>query len=69
MPEIRKITNSEATNIIETRQPLGLFYIAEEDINSEITYVGIDNRTGDAWTEEFELLSECKEWLKGNIEL
>lgn len=57
--EIKKITPAEASNVIETRKPLGLFYCIDNGI-----YVGIDNRTGDAWTEDFRDLSAIKKWLK-----
>lgn len=56
--EIKEITAEQASKIICTRQPLGLFYLLDNGI-----YVGIDNSTGDAWTEEFFNLRQCKEWL------
>ena len=40
---IREITSAEAETIIDTRKPLGLFYLEENAV-----YVGIDNNTGDA---------------------
>ena len=57
--DIMKITPIEAAKIIETREPRGMFYCIENS-----TYVGIDNRTGDAWTEDFKSLGACKRWLK-----
>ena len=57
--DIKKVTPAEADKIIETREPIGLFYTI-----SDGRYVGIDNRTGDAWTEDFESLGTCKRWLQ-----
>jgi len=55
---IRKITPEQADSIIETRKPLGLFYVRKSG-----GYVGIDNSNGQAWTEEFRNLQKCKRWL------
>lgn len=57
-PIIQKITSEQAGRIINTRYPLGLFYVLDAEV-----YVGIDNATGDAWTEEFPDLRTCKRWL------
>ena len=56
--DIKKVSPLEATKIIETREPRGLFYC----ISAE-TYVGIDNTYGDAWTEDFKSLAACKRKL------
>ena len=40
-------------------EPLGLFYHRDGNL-----FVGIDNRTGEAWVEEFASLEECIAWLK-----
>lgn len=56
--KIIKIDNNKSTEIIEKREPRGLFYTIENDI-----YVGIDNLSGDAWTEDFKTLKQCKRWL------
>lgn len=56
--EIKEIDSSYAKTIIDTRQPLGLFYLLDNGV-----YVGIDNSTGNAWTEEFTSVYQCKEWL------
>jgi len=56
---IRKITPFIAEAVISTRKPLGLFYLLNRG-----TYVGIDNSTGHAWTEEFPNLRQCKKWLR-----
>lgn len=52
------INKKIASKIIETRKPLGIFYYNDGD-----KYIGIDNRTADAWTEEFRSLWSCKKWL------
>ena len=39
-------------------EPLGLFYHRDGD-----TVTGVDNSTGDAWTEDFSTLEECLAWL------
>jgi hypothetical protein len=56
---IKKITTEQAASVIETREPLGLFYVLENGI-----YIGIDNSSGDAWTEEFSGLRKCRRWLR-----
>ena len=63
MTAIKKITPEEATAIIETREPRGLFYCLDENGAGELRYAGIDNRSGDAWTEDFKSLGACKRWL------
>ena len=45
MEDIKKITSKEASQIIDTRKPLGKFYLIDKGI-----YVGINNSSGDAWT-------------------
>ena len=56
---IKKLKPIHASVVIETRRPLGLFYVHENGV-----YVGIDNSTGHAWVEEFTSLRQCKEWLR-----
>lgn len=56
--EVNQVTKEEADEIIEKREPLGLFYCVDGNV-----YVGIDNRTWDAWVEEFCSLEECLNWL------
>jgi len=65
-PQVKKVTSEEATIIIETRKPLGLFYTIEKGSKGNI-YIGIDNDYGDAWTEEFKNLNSCKRWLRGYV--
>ena len=55
---VNKINSLNARNIINFRSPIGLFYVLEKGL-----YIGIDNSTGHAWTEEFNYLRHCKKWL------
>ena len=57
-PSITKITAEQAGRVIDTRSPLGLFYVLRDGV-----YVGIDNSNGHAWTEDFPNLRKCKRWL------
>jgi len=57
----KTVTHEEALSIIETREPTGLFL--ERFDGGEC--VGIDNLTGDAWTEEFDDEASCLRWLAG----
>ncbi|AOY76669.1 hypothetical protein [Clostridium formicaceticum] len=63
--ETKEIKHEEAVSIIRTRQPLGKFY--EFDGHRDV-YIGIDNSTGDAQTEEFENVADCITWLQGKDE-
>ena len=63
--EIKKISYELAEGIIDTRKPQGLFYTILGGL-----YVGIDNHSGQAWTESFPNLRKCKQWLSNpNIEV
>ena len=55
---ITKVKPDILRQIIDTRQPLGLFYALESSV-----YTGVDNRNGKAWTEDFPDLRQCKRWL------
>ena len=55
---IQEVQPEQADAIIDTRLPLGLFYVRLSNL-----YLGIDNSHGDAWTEAFSRLSQCKHWL------
>lgn len=52
-----EVSKVQALQVIETRQPRGLFFVVGEVVT------GIDNRTGDAWTEDFATKRECLKWL------
>lgn len=60
MYEIKKISNEEMLNLIDTAEPRGLFYSEKE----EGGFVACDNRTGDAWVEEFKTFKGCKAYLE-----
>jgi hypothetical protein len=55
---ITKVEPDMLRQVIDTRQPLGLFYALADG-----TYTGVDNRDGNAWTEAFPDLRHCKRWL------
>lgn len=59
---IKKVTEEEAIKIIDTREPIGLFYQIKNDINGKF-FVGIDNSLGDANVEKFDTKEECFAWL------
>ena len=40
-------------------EPYGLFWHRDGD-----SFTGVDNSTGDAWTEDFPMLQECLAWLR-----
>lgn len=60
--EIELITSKKATEIIEERLPFGLFIAKENN-----KYIAIDNRSGDAWTEEFYSLYVANCWLVDDL--
>ena len=57
-----EVSKTEASVIIAdpTKSPRGKFWLYEDG-----GYVGIDNHTHDAWTEEFNTKEECFAWLAG----
>jgi hypothetical protein len=57
---IKKLTKEQASEVIETRTPVGRFYTKEGEL-----FIGIDNSTGDAWTEEFKTKASCFKWIEG----
>jgi hypothetical protein len=61
---IVEVNGEQASHIIETREPIGLFYHQEGE-----WFVGIDNSTGDAWTEDFISLDLCIKWLKREVSM
>lgn len=56
----KEIGKKDAAIIIRYWHPYGLFFLKDGDV-----YVGIDNRKGNAWTEEFPTRRKCLEWLTG----
>lgn len=65
---IKKISRQEASEIIESFKPRGLFYTIDTYKGKNV-YVGIDNLYGDCWTEDFKSLSSCKRWLRQELEV
>lgn len=64
----QEVTILELDEIIETRRPLGLFLhnnliVLLLDNSSRQTYTAVDNSTGDAWTEEFDIKEDAINWL------
>lgn len=53
-----EVSVEKAKEIIKKRTPRGFFWTLDNGI-----YVGIDNTTGDAWTEDFPSLEMCLSWL------
>lgn len=56
----KKVSRKVLRKIIETRRPIGLFYT-----KYHWRFIGVDNRTGDAWTREFLTKKAYLKWLKG----
>lgn len=55
-----RVNTQTLRKIIDTRKPRGRFYTQEGS-----RFVGVDNLTGDAWTEDFRSRRKCLKWLKG----
>ena len=62
MTGLKRVSGKKLLSIIDTREPIGLFYCKEGNI-----WVAVDNSTGDAWTEEFYYESLARDWLVGAI--
>ncbi len=58
MNKPKEIPMKEAAQIISSFQPSGCFFLKDGK-----WYVGIDNRTGKAWTKGFLIKEECLSWL------
>lgn len=58
--DLVEVSQEEMSDIIESRIPTGSFYLKDGDI-----WIGVDNETGDAWTEEFNHSKDCFKWLYG----
>ena len=63
--ELITINKTQALEIIETRQPKGLFLLPE----ANGTFTGIDNYSGNAWTENFQNQETALSWLNGEFEV
>lgn len=62
--EIQRVDSETASRIIRTREPLGRFYHRDTS-GKRVVYVAIDNRTKNAWTEEFDDFLTCWRFLRG----
>lgn len=60
---ITAISNRRARKIIDSYKPLGLFIYYDK---KQKVYIGIDNSSGEAYTEEFNQIRECLSWLRGS---
>jgi len=60
----QRITHDQALRVIENRIPRGLFFYPDP----QGVWIGIDNLTGDAWTEEFHWKKNCLTWLRHEFE-
>ena len=56
--KIQKLTSEEMARVINTREPRGRFYQVEGRI-----IIGVDNTTGDAWTEDFRDFETFMLWI------
>lgn len=56
----KQVEKSDIIEIIEKRDRIGLFYCKDGDF-----WVGVDNTSGDAWTEDFNTEKDCIKWLMG----
>ena len=62
MTNPKEVCGTELRSIIDTREPIGLFYCRVGRI-----WVAVDNSTGDAWTECFGSEQAARAWLLGAI--
>lgn len=62
--EIQEISAEFAEQIITTRDPEGRFIYT-----TETAFIAIDNRTGDAWTEEFDTKERAIAYLLDEFEV
>ena len=65
MFKIIEITKEEANKIIETKEPLGLFWYRDDEVNRG--YVAIDNSSGEAFVERFGYRSDSYLRLKDRL--
>lgn len=65
-PHTFRIDQESARRILESGEgdgkyePIGRYYLQEGG-----KWVGIDNSTGNTWTEEFPTKRKCLKWLRG----
>lgn len=56
----KEVTRRVLNKVISSREPRGLFFARYGR-----DYIGVDNATGDAWTEMFHTRGACLRWLNG----
>ncbi|UOQ84018.1 LPD25 domain-containing protein [Gracilibacillus salinarum] len=59
LTEVNKAAMGYVIDHKEEEHTKGLYYYVDGDV-----VVGVDNSTGEAWTEEFDHIVKCKAWLK-----
>jgi len=69
LDQIIEIGSLQADTIIESRKPYGKYWLSLMKPDGTMKYIAIDNRTGDAWTEEFDDKEKMLAWLRGDIEI
>lgn len=57
--KIKKISSKQTLEVIEKKEPIGLFYYKLKSNR----YFGINNMGGNAYTKEFKKLKDCRRWL------
>ena len=57
--KIQRVSSEFLGRVIEHRVPLGLFLAKEGGL-----WVAVDNRDGDAWTEDFRRKCHAVRWLR-----
>ncbi|MDQ7094286.1 hypothetical protein REC12_11865 [Desulfosporosinus sp. PR] len=65
--EIMKVTPQEATNIINTKLPIGLYRAAgvlNTGSAADGIYIAIDNSDGNALVKQFTHIGDCMQWLR-----
>ncbi|MCT3693476.1 hypothetical protein HZP84_16195 [Elizabethkingia anophelis] len=77
---MKEVSLIEVNEIIEKRSPRGKFYChtmkdpihyikdsgAHDFLEDEDLFIAVDNSTGDAWTEEFDIYEDMKSWFNDN---
>lgn len=58
-----EVSEAFCNMVINEREPKGIFFFKSNE-----DYIGVDNKTGEAWTEVFVDKNTCLEWLKGDFE-
>ena len=61
---VKKVDVHELIRIIEAREPRGKFYSQDGEY-----FIGVDNRTGDAWTEAFKKKIHLERWMNDEFEI